>query len=289
MKNLYFLILVFAITQRAAGQQNYCDFEGNKVLSFGLTSGVLDSFALNANPNGVNASSHCAKYIRDTTAYDIIRIYPNTKLVDVTAYADSSAQAPKIKMKLFSTAPAGTEIQLQLGMKSIDTYPAGSHSSYAGITTVQNAWEMVTFYYYESVVGSAVLPTNIDKIILLFNPLSSNRDTIYFDDLSGPPLINPAGISMIDASPSFKLFQNNPNPAKQNTVISFQLNSSGLVSLELFDMLGNLVESVINQEMKAGAHSIPLETATIPNGIYFYVLKKDGFSQTKRMVVSKNY
>lgn len=289
MKKLYFFILVFIITQKVSGQQNYCDFEGNKVLSFGLSSGVLDSFALNVNPNGVNASSRCAKYVRDTAAYDIIRLYPNMKLVDVTAYADSSAQSPKIKMKLFSTAPVGTEIQLQLGMKSIDTYPAGTHSSYAGITTVQNAWEVITFYYYESPIGSTVLPTNIDKIILLFHPLSSNRDTIYFDDISGPPLINPAGISIFDASPSFKLFQNSPNPAKQNTIIAFQLNSSGLVSLELFDMLGNLVSSVMNQEMKAGAHSIPLETGNIPNGIYFYVLKKDGFSQTKRMVVSKNY
>ncbi|MES2285982.1 MAG: T9SS type A sorting domain-containing protein [Bacteroidota bacterium] len=289
MKKLYFFILVFAITQNAAGQQNYCDFEGNKVLSFGLSAGILDSFALNPNPNGVNGSSYCAKYTRDTVLYDIIRLYPNLKLVDVTPYADSSVQSPKIKIKLYSTAPVGTEIQLQLGMKSIDTYPEGSHSSYAGMTTVQNAWEQVTFYYYESVVGSLVLPTNIDKIILLFNPLSTSRDTIYFDDLTGPPLINPAGISMIDAPPSFKLSQNNPNPAKQNTIISFQLSSPGLVSLELFDMLGNLVSSVLNQEMKAGSHSIPLETGTIPNGIYFYVLKKDGFSQTKRMVVSKNY
>ncbi|MCE9540055.1 MAG: T9SS type A sorting domain-containing protein [Bacteroidetes bacterium] len=289
MKNLYFLFLVFAITQKAAGQQNYCDFEGNKVLSFGLSAGVLDSFALNPNPNGVNGSSRCARYVRDTVVYDIIRLYPNMKLVDVTAYADSSAQSPKIKMKLYTSAPVGTEIQLQLGMKSIDSYPAGTHSSYAGKTTVQNAWEQITFYYYESPVGSTVLPTNIDKIILLFDPLSTSRDTMYFDDLAGPPLINPAGISMIDASPSFKLSQNSPNPAKQNTVISFQLNTSGLVSLELFDMLGNLVSSVLNQEMKAGAHSIPLETGAIPNGIYFYVLKKDEFSQTKRMVVSKNY
>lgn len=289
MKKIYFFILVFIITQKVSAQQNYCDFEGNKVLSFGLSAGILDSFALNPDPNGVNGSSRCAKYVRDTVLYDIIRLYPNLKLVDVTPYADSSAQSPKIRIKLYSGAPVGTEIQLQLGTKSIDTYPEGTHSSYAGITTVQNAWEVVTFYYYESPVGSLVSPTNIDKIILLFDPLSTTRDTIYFDDLTGPPLINPSSIPMIDASTSFRLSQNSPNPAKQNTVISFQLSTPGLVSLELFDMLGNLVSTILSQEMKAGVHAIPLETGTVPNGIYFYVLKKDGFSQTKRMVVSKTY
>lgn len=289
MRKLYFYILALIVTQEVAGQQNYCDFEGNKVISFGLSTGILDSFAFNPGPDSINTSSFCAKYLRNTSLYDIIRLYPNMKLVDVSSYADSSTQAPKITIKVYSSAPVGSEIQLQLGRKSIDSFPAGAHSSFVGVTTVQNAWELVTFYYYESPIGSMVLPTEIDKIILLFNPLSSTVETIYFDDLTGPPLINPTGISMIDASPFFKLSQNSPNPTKQNTVISFQLNSSGLISLELFDMLGNLVLSLLNQEMKAGIHAIPLETGTIPNGIYFYVLKKDGFSQTKRMVVSKNY
>lgn len=289
MKKLYFLILAFIITQKVTGQQNYCDFEGNKVLSFGLSTGILDSFAINPVPDSINTSSFCAKYLRNTSLYDIIRLYPNMKLVDVSSYADSSPQAPKINIKVYSSAPVGSEIQLQLGSMSIDSFPAGTHSSFVGVTTVQNAWELVTFSYYESPIGSMVLPTEIDKIILLFNPLTSTVETIYFDDLTGPPLINPTGISMIDASPSFELSQNSPNPVKQNTVIRFQLNSTGLVSLELFDILGNLVLSLLNQEMKAGTHSIPLETGTIPNGIYFYVLKKEGFSRTKKMVISKNY
>ncbi|MDO9186907.1 MAG: T9SS type A sorting domain-containing protein [Bacteroidia bacterium] len=284
-----FFITVFIITQKVAGQQNYCDFEGNKVISFGLSTGILDSFALNPAPDSINTSSYCAKYLRNTSLYDIIRLYPDMKLTDVSSYANSSTQAPKITMKVYSSAPVGSQIQLQLGKKNIDSFPAGTHSSYVTTTTVQNAWQEVTFYYYESPAGSMVLPTEIDKIILLFDPLSTSMEIIYFDDISGPPLMPPAGISMIDASHSFKLFQNSPNPAKQNTVITFQLNSSGLVSLALFDMLGNLVSSLINEEMKAGTHAIPLETATKPNGIYFYVLKKDGFSQTKRMVVSKNY
>jgi len=289
MKKLYFFILALIVSQVVTGQQNYCDFEGNKVLSFGLSTGILDSFAINPDPDNVNTSTYCAKYLRNTSLYDIIRLYPDTQLEDVSAYANSSPQAPKITLKVYSSAPVGSEIQLQLGMKSIDSFPQGTHSSYAGITTVQNAWELITFYYYESPSGSMVLPTDIDKIILLFIPNSSSVQTFYFDDLTGPPLINPASISMSDDSPSFKLSQIFPNPVNQNTIINFKLNSTGLVSLEFFDMLGNSVSSVLNQDMKAGMYSIPLETRTIPNGMYFFVLKMDGFSQTKRMIVANIY
>lgn len=289
MKKICFFIFSLIIIQNVTGQQNYCDFEGSKVISFGLSTGILDSFAFNPGPDSINTSSFCAKYYRNTSVYDIIRLYPDMKLTDVSSYANNSTQAPKTTMKVYSSAPVGSQIQLQLGKKSIDSFPAGTHSSYVTTTTVQNAWQEVTFYYYESPAGSMVLPTEIDKIILLFNPLSTSMEIIYFDDLSGPPLMPPAGISMIGDSPSFQLFQNTPNPATQNTNITFQLNSSGRVSLELFGMLGNLVSTVMNGEMKAGMHAIPMETGTIPNGIYFYVLKKDGFSQTQRMVVSKNY
>lgn len=290
MKKIYLFILIFIITQKVIGQQNYCDFEGNKVLSFGISTGIMDSLALNPAPDSINSSLHCAKYVRDTAIYDVIKLYPSIKLEDVTAYADSSQLAPKIQMKLYTSAPIGTEVQLQLGIKSVNDYPAGVHSEYVAATTVQNAWEVITFNYFQS-PDSAVsfaLSSTIDKIVILFHPNSSARDIIYFDDLTGPSL-NTTGVSKIDNFPSFKLSQNNPNPAKQNTVIGFQLNSPGLVSLELYDMLGKSVLSLLNQEMKAGNYSLPIETSTIHSGIYFYVLKKDGFSQTKRMVVSKNY
>jgi hypothetical protein len=85
----------------------------------------------------------------------------------------------------------------------------------------------------------------------------------------------------------FKLSQNNPNPAMESTTINFQLNSSGIVSLEIYDILGNQVSTVLNQNMKAGNYSVPIETSTIPDGLYFYILKKDGYSKTTRMIIAK--
>lgn len=89
------------------------------------------------------------------------------------------------------------------------------------------------------------------------------------------------------SEPAFRLMQNYPNPAKEITHIKFQLNIPGPVTLKLYDMLGNKVDLLVDEYMTSGNHSIPVETANLPNGIYFYVLKKDSLSQTMRMVISK--
>ena len=288
MKNLLFIILVLITVRIAVAQQTYCDWEGTQVMKFGPSSGVLDSLLGNPFPvNSIDSSEHCAKYIRDTTIWDNIKLYTNKKLADVTPYMDNSSTAPKIKMKVYSSGPVGTVVQLQLGIKSVDVYPEGIHSEYIAVSTVQNAWEELTFNFLQATPGSLVSAINIDKVVILFNPNSSARDTMYFDDLIGPPLIDYAGIHENTVSASLKLYQNSPNPAKEITHIDFQLSTPGKVSLKLYDILGNSIASLLDQNMKAGNYSMPVETASIPNGIYFYVLTKEGDSRSIKMVVSK--
>ncbi|MCW3070409.1 MAG: hypothetical protein JWO44_299 [Bacteroidetes bacterium] len=287
MKNLLLLFLLFIVARATVAQQNYNDFEGAKVSYFGFYSGTLDSMSLNPLVAGNDTSMHCAKYVRDNaTLYDNLQIRPSNKLVDVTPYANGGLMASKITMKLYSTAPVGTQIQLQLGNSSIPSYPAGVHSEYAAVTTMQNAWQNVTFNFVQLTPGGTVAANNIDKIVMLFHPNSNSNDTIYFDDLTGPA-IAPVSVPVVDNLPPFKLYQNNPNPAKDLTHINFQLNTSGEVSLKLYDMLGNPVVSIVEQNMRAGTYAIPVETGGLPNGIYFYVLKKDNASRSMKLIVSK--
>lgn len=288
MKKLYFILSTFLAMNFtvSAQQENYCDFDSVKMLNFGMYTGTLDSMYANPATTGVNTSMYCARYVPDTMMYDFIKMHPDMQLEDVTLYADSAMGTPKMSLKVYSTAPVGTLVQLQLGIKSVDNYPTGIHSEYMAMTTMQNAWEILTFNFYIAHNGSFATATNIDKIVLLFAPGTSTQDTMYFDDLMGPALIEPASVKELSFSDS-KLFQNSPNPAKQSTAINFQLNTNGPVSVELFDMVGNSVDMLIKDDMKAGTYSIPVNTSELPNGIYFYVLKKDGASQTKRMIVSK--
>jgi len=86
---------------------------------------------------------------------------------------------------------------------------------------------------------------------------------------------------------SFRISQNYPNPARDVTHIKLQLNTGGYVSLKLYDMLGNGVSVITEQYLTAGTYSLPVETHSLPDGVYFYTVKKEGESETLKMIISK--
>ncbi|MFL5764117.1 MAG: T9SS type A sorting domain-containing protein [Bacteroidia bacterium] len=277
------LLLICGFSLAAKAQQNYCDHEGIKVIHYGYASGIIDSAHANPGPDGVNGSPFCTKYIRDTALYDNIRIIPNSELIDVTPYDFNGTTTPKIRMKLYSSAPVGTSIKLQLGSKTDNNYPSGIHSEFVAVTTMRNAWQLVTFNYSGIPSGSAVPPNDIDKIVILFNPGSNSRDTIYIDDLTGPELIS-SGVK--DEAQNLKLFQNSPNPAKETSRIGFQVFAQGPVSLKIYDIVGNLVGTLVDDDLKPGTYYFPVETTTLPNGIYFYTLQTGNKKRSMKMIVS---
>jgi hypothetical protein len=160
----------------------------SKFRRFGPRNGTLDS--ISQNP-AKSSAQPVAKYDRsNNVSFDNIKIYPTRRLSDVSQYATYAGNPPKITMKLYSSAPVGTKVEIQLGKKSDDNYPSGVHSQYEAYTTNQNEWEELTFKFSQIPKGSKVKPTEIDKITLLFSPNSKTSDTYYFDDLKAPPMVD---------------------------------------------------------------------------------------------------
>lgn len=92
----------------------------------------------------------------------------------------------------------------------------------------------------------------------------------------------------------FELYQNFPNPFNPSTIISYRLPVTSKVTLKVFDVLGNEVRTLINEEMEAGYHQIEFDASShsgsvrnLPSGIYFYKLQSGKFSETKKMVLLK--
>ena len=85
----------------------------------------------------------------------------------------------------------------------------------------------------------------------------------------------------------FALNQNYPNPFNPETVISWQLAIRSQVSLKVFDVLGNEVSTLANEEMEAGIHRISFNGENLASGIYFYQLKTNGFIQNRKMILLK--
>ena len=91
---------------------------------------------------------------------------------------------------------------------------------------------------------------------------------------------------------SLMLYPNYPNPFNSTTMISFYLLRSGMVSLSIIDIKGNTVRDLIDEERPSGDFSINWdgmnhEGESVASGIYFYLLKADGFSIVRKMSLLK--
>jgi hypothetical protein len=184
-----FLLPGFAVF---AQEQVYDNFDGAKVLHYGERFGVLDTMASNPAPNSVNSSEKCGLYVRNgTKKFANIKMNLPKRITGVEAYATYLGNPPQLKLKVYTTAPEGTLVEVLLGAKrGNNDYPAGTHSQYQAYTTVSGAWEELKFKFSQIPQGSETAGDQIDQIVLLFNPNSSNSDTYYFDDLTGPPILN---------------------------------------------------------------------------------------------------
>ena len=92
------------------------------------------------------------------------------------------------------------------------------------------------------------------------------------------------GQSVVDG---YKLSQNYPNPFNPTTKINFELRESGFATLKVYDMLGNEVATLIQNELTSGAHSVNFSASNIASGTYFYQLNVNGTRITNKMVVLK--
>ena len=86
---------------------------------------------------------------------------------------------------------------------------------------------------------------------------------------------------------SFLLKQNYPNPFNPSTVISFVLPASGKVTLKVFNVLGNEITTLVNEEKSAGQHDVTFNAAGLPSGVYFYKLCSGNFTATKKFILMK--
>lgn len=103
--------------------------------------------------------------------------------------------------------------------------------------------------------------------------------------------VNYFPVTSADVSPlspdGFELSQNYPNPFNPSTVISYQLPVSGFVTLKVFDMLGNEVATLVNQEKSAGGYEMTFDAAGLTSGVYFYRLQAGNYVETKKMLLVK--
>lgn len=85
----------------------------------------------------------------------------------------------------------------------------------------------------------------------------------------------------------FSLEQNYPNPFNPSTKIKFSLPSEQNVILKLYNVLGQEVATLVNQQMKAGSHEFEFNASNLSSGVYFYALNAGSYNSVKKMMLMK--
>jgi len=85
----------------------------------------------------------------------------------------------------------------------------------------------------------------------------------------------------------FNLEQNYPNPFNPSTTIKFNIPEQEFVSLKIYDVMGNEVEVLLNEDKQAGSHNIEFDASRLASGTYFYKLQAGSYVDIKKMVLLK--
>lgn len=98
---------------------------------------------------------------------------------------------------------------------------------------------------------------------------------------------NPVSVEDPNNLIEYKLFQNYPNPFNPTTKIQFTLPEQSFVTLNVYDLLGNLISALISENKPAGSYTVEFGGTDIPSGLYIYKIVTPSFTEAKKMILMK--
>ena len=100
--------------------------------------------------------------------------------------------------------------------------------------------------------------------------------------------ITSGGVGVEDSAPgAFTVAQNSPNPFNPTTTISYSLADAGNVTVDVFNVAGQKVGTIVDGFMEAGSHSVVWDGSEFSAGVYFYTVKSGEFTKTVKMTLLK--
>jgi len=92
----------------------------------------------------------------------------------------------------------------------------------------------------------------------------------------------------VDVLPEkFELYQNYPNPFNPVTNIKFNLSHNSKIRIDVYNIIGQHVATIIDKEIEAGFYNIPFDGSSLSSGVYIYRIQAQEFSQAKKMLLVK--
>ncbi|NOR44966.1 MAG: T9SS type A sorting domain-containing protein [Candidatus Delongbacteria bacterium] len=254
----------------------------------------FESYTVKISPN-----SNVSNFIDLLTIDKVNYAYQN--VADMGDFLDAPVSAQEIADSLASGNPFPPIITLD--GKIWELTPYGDNRSLIGNYNVPNVFEYISTPVSIVINGTETIDY-YQYSLRLYNKYLDNIEyvgvvaTDYGDPKSGMPsstsslysnMSKVKGIEEDETVLPFatELYQNYPNPFNPETKINFSLNKDSKVKLTIYNVAGQMVKQVIDEELTAGFHSKIFNADNLNSGIYYYTLKTENNKISKKMVLVK--
>ena len=177
-------------------------------------------------------------------------------------------------------------ISVPLAVSSITSNPLGMVTSNCfgynkGYHTTDTLYPGQGYWIKVNQAGSLILSVSTTQEELAKSAIR----IVHTDELPPPPPSD--AISQYEIPKTFSLSQNYPNPANPGTTISFSLPRSTFVTIKIYNILGQLISTLVNERRAPGTYNVQFDASNLPSGVYYYRLSGGDYVATKSMLVIK--
>ncbi|GBD86102.1 hypothetical protein BMS3Abin03_00011 [bacterium BMS3Abin03] len=196
----------------------------------------------------------------------------NNVPVEITSFTATS-ESGKVTLN-WTTATETNNLGFEIERKAVLNTPEGGTSgNWVRIGFVEGAGTTTEINNYNYVDNVSDL--NANSLIYRLKQIDYDGSYKYSDEV----FIN-------DIAPAtYQLLQNYPNPFNPTTIISYGIPVKSNVVLKVFDLLGNEVATLVNEEKPAGTYEVEWNASGLSSGVYFYRLVTDNFIEIKKMIL----
>lgn len=236
------------------------------------TLGILHVIGVNGELYSIDLANGGTTFIIDATgSYSGITFHPHTNEL----WATSRSYTPPNKDAVF-------KVNLMTG----DTTIVG----HTGLNKLTNDLFFDENYNLYGIVGSS---SEINDFITI-NQLTGEGNIV--GTIGMKHILSLAYVEAILSDVSdeknnlpykYSLYQNYPNPFNPSTTINFQISSTAVVSLKVYDVLGKEVAVLLHEELQPGIYEKQFKADNLSSGIYFYRMVAGNFIETRKMILIK--
>lgn len=200
-----------------------------------------------------------------------------TGLTSFSDFTGGEAAALPVELTSFTAKSQGTTVNLMWETKTeID------NNGFEVERNSHGTWQKIGFIQGHGTANSPKYYTFTD------NNATGNKIQYRLKQIDNDGTFEYSPEVEVELNPmQFALYQNYPNPFNPSTVIRYALPVAGLVTIDIFNALGEKVSTLLNGYADAGYHQIPFDAAALPGGVYFYRIQSGEFTAVKKMALVK--